>query len=49
MDAGDVVIVFFSVLIGAMAIGQAAPNFTAISIGRGAAVSIFDVSKLGCR
>ena len=47
-SAADVIIVFFSVLIGAMAIGQGAPNFTTISIGRGAAFYIFKVCFPPC-
>jgi hypothetical protein len=42
-SAANIIIVFFAVVIGAMAIGQGAPNFTTISIGRGAAFYIFKV------
>ena len=42
-NAGDLVIVFFSVLIGAMQIGQAAPYMEAFSVARGAAASIFNI------
>jgi ATP-binding cassette subfamily B (MDR/TAP) protein 1 len=40
---GDIVSVFFAVLMGAMALGQAAPNLPAIASGQGAAVPIFDI------
>lgn len=52
MTAGDVVTVFFSVLIGAFAIGQSAPAMNAISSARGAAPKVFDVidreSQIDC-
>lgn len=41
--ASDLLIVFFSVLIGAMQIGQAAPYMEAFSVARGAAATIFSV------
>jgi len=40
---GDVLTVFFSVIMGAMALGQASPNVTAFANGRGAAFKIFEV------
>eukprot|EP00047_Mylnosiga_fluctuans_P015769 m.49151 g.49151 ORF g.49151 m.49151 type:complete len:1362 (+) comp6094_c0_seq1:38-4123(+) len=43
LSAASVVTVFFSVIMGAMAIGQAAPGLTAISTGRGVAVAIYEV------
>ena len=43
ITAGDVLIVFFSAVIGAMSLGQAAPSLSAIAGGRGAAVNIFAV------
>lgn len=43
MNAGDVVTVFFAVIIAAMSIGQAAPNVSSFSVARGAAPRIFDV------
>ncbi|KYQ92143.1 ABC transporter B family protein [Tieghemostelium lacteum] len=42
-SGGDVVAVFFSVIIGATAIGQASPNLGAFAQGRGAAYKIFQV------
>ncbi|XP_073253012.1 ATP-dependent translocase ABCB1-like isoform X5 [Porites lutea] len=41
MNGGDVLIVFFSVVIGAMQLGQAGPNFQAIVTARGAAYKVF--------
>lgn len=41
--SSDLLIVFFSVLIGAMQIGQAAPYMEAFSVARGAAASIFAI------
>eukprot|EP00043_Microstomoeca_roanoka_P013304 m.130297 g.130297 ORF g.130297 m.130297 type:complete len:1336 (+) comp15719_c0_seq1:159-4166(+) len=43
LTAGEVIIVFFSVIIGAMSLGQAAPHITTMATGRGAARAIFDV------
>ncbi|EGD76002.1 multidrug resistance protein [Salpingoeca rosetta] len=43
LTAGEVIIVFFSVIIGAMSLGQAAPNIKVMAAGRGAARAIFDV------
>eukprot|EP01132_Coremiostelium_polycephalum_P002116 gene2116-2605_t len=40
---GDVVAVFFGVIIGATSIGQASPNLTSFAQGRGAAYKIFQV------
>ncbi|EGG19851.1 ABC transporter B family protein [Cavenderia fasciculata] len=40
---GDVLTVFFSVIMGAMALGQAAPSVTNFANGRGAAHKIFGV------
>jgi ATP-binding cassette subfamily B (MDR/TAP) protein 1 len=40
---GDVISVFFSVLIGAFALGQAAPNFPAITNGRVSAYRIYNI------
>ncbi len=42
-SSSDLLIVFFSVLIGAMQIGQAAPYMEAFSVARGAAASIFSI------
>ena len=42
-DPASLLIVFFSVLIGAMQIGQAAPYVEAFSIARGAAANIYSV------
>ncbi len=42
-DASDLLIVFFSVLIGAMQIGQAAPYMEAFAVARGAGGTIFSV------
>ena len=41
--SSDLLIVFFSVLIGAMQIGQAAPYMEAFSVARGAGATIFSV------
>mmetsp|Transcript_13741 Transcript_13741/g.55076 ORF Transcript_13741/g.55076 Transcript_13741/m.55076 type:complete len:995 (-) Transcript_13741:164-3148(-) len=43
MSAADVVTVFFSVIIGAMALGQGAPAMNAITEARGAAPRVFEV------
>eukprot|EP00002_Diphylleia_rotans_P014621 TRINITY_DN2848_c0_g1_i8.p1 TRINITY_DN2848_c0_g1~~TRINITY_DN2848_c0_g1_i8.p1 ORF type:complete len:1149 (-),score=251.56 TRINITY_DN2848_c0_g1_i8:291-3737(-) len=43
MTGGDVLTVFFSVLIGAMAIGQGAPNLTVIVKGRAVAKKAFGI------
>ena len=43
LTAGEVIIVFFSVIIGAMSLGQAAPNIKTMAAGRGCARAIFDV------
>nr|AKC42134.1 ABCB1 [Petromyzon marinus] len=40
---GNVMIVFFAVIIGAFGIGQAAPFLEAISVARGAAYTIFEI------
>ncbi|CAL4059023.1 unnamed protein product, partial [Meganyctiphanes norvegica] len=42
-DPAKLIIVFFSVLMGAMNLGQSAPYLEAFSIARGAASTIFDV------
>lgn len=39
---GEVLASVFSVLFGAMMLGQTAPGITAISVARGAAVEVFD-------
>ncbi|CAH3192815.1 unnamed protein product [Porites evermanni] len=41
MNGGDVLIVFFSVAVGAMQLGQAGPYFQAIVTARGAAYKVF--------
>lgn len=38
---GEVIASIFSVLMGAMMLGQAAPGFAAIGVARGAAVEVF--------
>lgn len=43
MKGGDVATVFFSVLLGAIALGQAAPAVNAINEAKGAAPKIFEV------
>mgnify|MGYP001070529377 CR=1 FL=1 len=43
MNAGEIVAVFFGLLIGAMSLGQAAPSITAFSSGAGAAAKIYTV------
>ncbi|KAK8735748.1 hypothetical protein OTU49_005300 [Cherax quadricarinatus] len=42
-DPAKLIIVFFSVLMGAMNVGQAAPYVEAFSVARGAASTIFDI------
>ncbi|XP_071519936.1 ATP-dependent translocase ABCB1-like [Panulirus ornatus] len=42
-DPSNLIIVFFSVLMGAMNVGQAAPYLEAFNVARGAAASIFDI------
>ncbi|XP_030842345.1 ATP-binding cassette, sub-family B (MDR/TAP), member 4 isoform X3 [Strongylocentrotus purpuratus] len=43
ITGGDVMIVFFSVMIGSFSIGNISPSMTAITAARGAAVTLFDV------
>lgn len=43
MNAGDVMTVFFSVIIGAFALGQAAPSFSALVTGR---VAVFRANEI---
>ena len=43
MDAGKVTTVFFAIIIGAMAVGQATPNLSAFASARGGASHIFHV------
>ncbi|KCV69523.1 hypothetical protein H696_03944 [Fonticula alba] len=43
LDAGKVIVVFFSVMMGSMSIGTAAPNFATLAQGLGAAYDIFNV------
>ena len=43
LDASDVSTVFFAVLMGALAIGQAAPGITAVTTGCGVAVAVYEV------
>lgn len=43
MNGGDLLIVFFSVLVGAMQLGQAGPNFTDVATARGAAYKVFQI------
>jgi len=42
-DGGRVLIVFFSVIMGAMALGQAGPSMQAVAAARGAAVEVFNI------
>lgn len=42
-QAGDVVSVFFAVVIGGFALGQAQPGMTALQKGRGAAFKVFQI------
>ncbi|XP_029138945.1 ATP-binding cassette sub-family B member 5 [Protobothrops mucrosquamatus] len=44
-DIGRVLIVFFSVLIGAFALGQASPNLENVANARGAAFQVFKIIK----
>ncbi|KAJ3375227.1 Multidrug resistance protein 1 [Allomyces arbusculus] len=43
MKGGDVLNVFFAVIIGAFSLGQAGPNMQTIATGRGAAAKIYDI------
>ncbi|XP_074620270.1 ATP-dependent translocase ABCB1-like [Acropora palmata] len=43
LNGGDLLIVFFSVLVGAMQLGQAGPNFTDVATARGAAYKVFQI------
>jgi len=43
LSSGDVVTVFFSVIISAMGLGQTAPGITAMNAARGAAPRVFEV------
>jgi len=43
MESGDVTTVFFAVIMGAMAIGQATPYLSNFATARGAAVHVFNV------
>jgi len=42
LPTGDVIVVFFSIIMGAMAIGQAAPSFASFAAGRGAAYTVLE-------
>nr|XP_009679076.1 PREDICTED: ATP-binding cassette sub-family B member 5 isoform X2 [Struthio camelus australis] len=44
-DIGRVLIVFFSVLIGAFSLGQAAPNLESVANARGAAYEVYRIIK----
>lgn len=43
MNGGDLLIVFFSVMFGAMQLGQAGPNFNDVATARGAAYQVFQI------
>ena len=43
LTGGDVMIVFFCVMIGSFSIGNVSPAVTAITAARGAAVTLFDI------
>lgn len=43
INAGELLIVFFCVMIGAAQLGQVGPNFEAISNARGAAFKVFEI------
>lgn len=43
ISPGQVMTVFFAIVMGAMGIGQAAPSLAAFSAGRGAAVTVYDI------
>ena len=43
INAGELLIVFFCVMIGAAQLGQVGPSFEAISNGRGAAFKVFEI------
>lgn len=45
MSAGDIIVTFFSVFIGTISIGQAAPSFTAFNIARGAAPRVYEIIR----
>ncbi|NWI52551.1 MDR1 protein, partial [Calyptomena viridis] len=42
-DIGSVLIVFFSVLVGAFSLGQAAPNLESVAKARGAAYEVYEI------
>ncbi|NXA63294.1 MDR1 protein, partial [Mohoua ochrocephala] len=44
-DIGRVLIVFFSVLVGAFSLGQAAPNLESVANARGAAYEVYKIIK----
>ncbi|KAM3821027.1 ATP-binding cassette sub-family B member 5 [Vipera latastei] len=44
-DIGKVLIIFFSVLVGAFALGQASPNLENVANARGAAYQVFKIIK----
>lgn len=43
INAGELLIVFFCVMIGAAQLGQVGPSFESISAGRGAAFKVFEI------
>jgi len=43
INGGELMIVFFCVMIGAAQLGQVAPNFEAINVARGAAYHVFNI------
>ena len=43
ITSGDLLIVFFCVMIGAMQLGQMAPNFEAVTAARGAAFFVYGI------
>ncbi|XP_066928852.1 ATP-dependent translocase ABCB1-like isoform X2 [Clytia hemisphaerica] len=45
INAGELLIVFFCVMIGAAQLGQVGPSFEAISVSRGAAFKVFEIIK----
>ena len=45
INAGELLIVFFCVMIGAAQLGQVGPSFEAISVARGAAFKVFEIIK----
>lgn len=46
MQGGDVLNVFFAIIIGAFSLGNAGPSVSSIGVARGAAVKVFEIIDL---